>query len=325
MNNKLLTISVAAYNMEKYIDNTLDSLVVDTSVIDKIEVIVVNDGSTDGTKDIVKEYVDKYPNTFKLINKENGGYGSTINESIKIASGKYYKLLDGDDWYDKQYLEQLVRLLEKKDVDMILTDYVENYENGSKIVKEYDIKENEIKTLECISFKILMHSIAYRTSILKNSDIRFDEHCLYTDSEFVVFPMFYVNNLIYYKLPVYQYRLGREGQSVEVASFVKHITDLETTTDSMISYYKVHEVKNNSNNAICINIALHYQTNVYAYLWGPICKNTLIKLINREKKVETANKVIYLLSSQGSKKIFLLRHKNYKNYWFEAMKIHLQL
>lgn len=107
MINKILTISIAAYNVEKYIGKTLDSLIND-DVMDKIEVLIENDGSTDNTAGIANEYVKNYPNTFKLINKQNGGYGSTINRSIKEAQGKYFKQLDGDDFLDTENLRKLV-------------------------------------------------------------------------------------------------------------------------------------------------------------------------------------------------------------------------
>lgn len=97
MMEKILTVSVAAYNVEKTIARTLDSCCAD-GVREQLEVIIVNDGSKDGTVDVVRSYCKRYPDTFKLIDKENGGYGSTLNCSIRAATGKYFKPLDGDDW-----------------------------------------------------------------------------------------------------------------------------------------------------------------------------------------------------------------------------------
>ena len=100
---KILTISIAAYNVERFISNTLDSLVSlsgeSLEMLKRLEIIVVNDGSKDNTENIVKKYVDKYPFAVNLITKENGGYGSTINVAAKAANGKYFKLLDGDDTF----------------------------------------------------------------------------------------------------------------------------------------------------------------------------------------------------------------------------------
>ena len=104
--SKILTISVAAYNVENYISNTLESLLVDD--IDDIEILVEDDGGIDNTANIVKEYEEKYPNVVKLIHKENGGYGSTINKSLEIATGKYFKQLDGDDWYDSNNFKKFL-------------------------------------------------------------------------------------------------------------------------------------------------------------------------------------------------------------------------
>ena len=103
---KNLTISIAAYNVENYLEKTLDSLIIDN--LDKLEVLIVNDGSKDNTKKIAQKYCKKYPNSIKLIDKENGGYGSTINAGIKEATGKYFKQLDGDDWYNTENLNRLV-------------------------------------------------------------------------------------------------------------------------------------------------------------------------------------------------------------------------
>ena len=99
---KILSVSIASYNVEKILSQTLDSCLV-PEIMDKLEVIVVNDGSKDGTAAVAEEYVKKAPETFVLINKENGGYGSTVNAGIQAATGKYFRLLDGDDWFDKQF------------------------------------------------------------------------------------------------------------------------------------------------------------------------------------------------------------------------------
>ena len=96
---KVLTVSIAAYNVEDYLKKCLDSFVDEGNpLMNAVEVIIVSDGSKDNTVSIAKEYQEKYPDTFVLIDKENGGYGSTINASLKKATGKYFKLVDGDDW-----------------------------------------------------------------------------------------------------------------------------------------------------------------------------------------------------------------------------------
>ena len=99
MNEKILTVTIPSYNVEAYLEDCLESFV-NSEVMDDIEVLIVNDGSSDNTAKIAQRYVDKYENTFRLINKENGGHGSTINTGVREAKGKYFKVVDGDDWVD---------------------------------------------------------------------------------------------------------------------------------------------------------------------------------------------------------------------------------
>ena len=173
--SKILTISVAAYNVENYISNTLESLLVDD--IDDIEILVEDDGGIDNTANIVKEYEEKYPNVVKLIHKENGGYGSTINKSLEIATGKYFKQLDGDDWYDSNNFKKFLELLRNIDTDVVYTPYKEFYENKKKYIlkdffsnkfeKEYDIEDIILEATHHLN----MYTVCYKTEILKKKQI----------------------------------------------------------------------------------------------------------------------------------------------------------
>jgi len=134
--NKVLTVSIAAYNVEKFIKKTLESLLV--KGIEILEVLVEDDGGTDDTARIVKEYENKYPGIIKFVHKENGGYGSTINKSIELAKGKYFKQLDGDDWYDSENFEKLLELLKNIDTDAVYTPYKKYFENRDEyVLKDY--------------------------------------------------------------------------------------------------------------------------------------------------------------------------------------------
>lgn len=119
MNDKLLNISVAAYNVEATIEQCLDSFI-QSKYLNSFEVLVVNDGSKDDTSRIVSQYVEKYPGTIRLIDKENGGHGSTINAAVKNALGKYFKVVDGDDWVDTEAFDRFLEFLEGTDVDLVL-------------------------------------------------------------------------------------------------------------------------------------------------------------------------------------------------------------
>ena len=129
--NKTITVSIAAYNVEKFMDEALSSLTC-PEILDDIEIIIVNDGSKDSTADIAKRYVEKYPDSFFLIDKNNGGYGSTINASIAEASGKYFRLLDGDDWLDKEEFTKYVKALKEVDTDLVITDFVKRIQTNKE-------------------------------------------------------------------------------------------------------------------------------------------------------------------------------------------------
>ena len=140
---KTLSISIAAYNVEEFLKNTLDSLVA-PEIMDDIEVLIIDDGSKDNTAAIGKEFVDKYPNSFKVISKPNGGYGSTINAAIDAATGQYFKTLDGDDWYDTENLVRFVKDLKNMSADLILTPFTMVYEGtGEKQVISMERKYQE--------------------------------------------------------------------------------------------------------------------------------------------------------------------------------------
>ena len=116
MDEKILTVTIPSYNVEAYLEDCLESFV-NSEVMDDIEVLIVNDGSSDNTAKIAQRYVDKYENTFRLINKENGGHGSTINTGVREAKGKYFKVVDGDDWVDTRSFIHLVKVLKESDAE----------------------------------------------------------------------------------------------------------------------------------------------------------------------------------------------------------------
>lgn len=224
MKDKILSISIAAYNVENYLRDTLDSLV-DSDVIDLLDVIIVNDESTDSTAQIASEYVEKYPDSVMLVNKENGGYGSTINCALKHAKGKFIKLLDGDDWYMTENLSLFVRRLNETNADMVLTSYSTfmcdkltplNYFNppyDSSVV----LNVKELKTIS-------MYSMAVRTTLVKDS-VQITENCFYTDVEWFLKSALCCKSFEAFPVCVYCHRLGRPGQSVAEEGYLEHIAE----------------------------------------------------------------------------------------------------
>ena len=190
--DKVLTVVIPSYNVESYLEDTLESFVA-PEILSEIEVLIVNDGSKDRTPEIAKEYEEKYPGTFRLISKENGGHGSTINRGIEEAVGTYFKVVDGDDWVNTSDFAELVRKLRTTNADYVVTKYYKvNDKTKEKKIVEFPFLEAhpECTFDEAASgSEIPMHALVIRTAILQEHRIRMDEHCFYVDNEYITFPV----------------------------------------------------------------------------------------------------------------------------------------
>lgn len=244
MNKKILTIAVPSYNMEKLLPKCLDSFIVE-EILDDIEVIIVNDGSKDKTLEVAQSYVEKYPNVFKVIDKENGGHGSGINYGVKNATGKFFKLVDADDWVMSENMVEYIKMLkEHPNVDMFINDYNFVYEPDFNIESPGVLcqipEEKKYKEIEFWNYiHKAMHALTYKTEIL--AKFKFSEKCFYEDQEYVNFPILYVNTVYVSDLNVYQYRLGRQGQSVSTEGFYKHRLDHCRISKNLFAFYNDHK------------------------------------------------------------------------------------
>lgn len=217
---------------------------------DDVEILIVNDGSTDKTKKIGKHYAEKFPSIVKVINKENGGHGDAVNSGLSHASGKYFKVVDSDDWVDVDALMKLLEVIkgfvrEGAEVDMIVSNYV--YEKAGmehkKIIHYRNVlPQNEIFRWDDIgSFHldqyILMHSVMYRTEMLKLCQLKLPKHTFYVDNIYVYYPLPHVRLLYYLDVDFYRYFIGREDQSVNEKIMISRVDQQIYVTKSMISMY----------------------------------------------------------------------------------------
>jgi len=230
---KILTAVVPCYNSEAYMKKCIQSLLV---AGEKIEILIINDGSSDQTARIANAYEKKYPTIIKAIHQENRGHGGAVNTGIEHAAGRYFKVVDSDDWVDKEaflkVLETLEREHEKGEViDLLLTNFV-YYKQGVKRhkVMKYTsaLPQNTIFTwedkLHINKFQyILMHSVTYRTEIVRQSSVKLPEHTFYVDNVFLYQPLSYVNKMYYLDVNLYQYFIGREDQSVNEKVMISRI------------------------------------------------------------------------------------------------------
>ena len=305
--DKILSVSIASYNVEKFLDQTLESCLV-PEIMDKLEVIIVNDGSKDGTAGIAGKYVDMAPGTFVLINKENGGYGSTVNAGIKAATGKYFRLLDGDDWFDKDGLREFIGILEEADEDMIIarfrrvfeTDgHTEESDQGAKIpfvTGTFDELPDDAW--------FTMHSITYRTKLLKENNVTLTEHCFYTDQEYDLLPLRWVNTVRVAPVTVYCYRIGRGEQSISLSGLEKHYNEQTIVLKRLYNVYSdVFKRETKKDNYIYKYFGKRTRFQVRTYL---------IISKSKQHKKELIDFVEYLKSEQPEIYKRLLLRKSFK-------------
>lgn len=243
---KVLSVSVAAYNVENCLEKCLESFI-KSAVLQDIEILVIDDGSKDKTAEIALKYQRMYPNSIRLISKKNGGHGSTINKGILEASGKYFKIVDADDWVEIDGINNLVNYLKSSEADMVLNTFYKV--NAFSLQKEIinPITSNGMDSHRiyefdsvCSRFSLYMHAITFKTKVLKAMGPIIDENCFYVDTEYTVFPIKSVDNVVFLDFPVYDYLLGTATQSMNIANMIKRREQHLRVTKRLIDYYN-HE------------------------------------------------------------------------------------
>lgn len=247
---KILTVVVPTYNAEKYLRDNLESFEI-PELMQDIEILIVNDGSTDHSLDIAEEYIKRYPETYRVITKENGGHGSGINCGIEHAQGTYFKVVDADDWVEKEAFVSLVKALKASGADVVYSGFLWTYDRGesdktkfqtkAEITTPFDgVEYQKVYQFDDIADKLYMkmHNMTIRTEILRKNQIWIDEHCYYVDTEYITYPIPYVKTICFIDKFVYYYRLGREGQSVGLDKMQKNEQNYDKVIGSLLKFYK---------------------------------------------------------------------------------------
>ena len=252
--DKLITFAVPCYNSAAYMEHCVDTLLQGG---DDIEIILVDDGSTkDETPEICDRYQEQYPDIVRAIHQPNGGHGEGVNQGIRNARGVYYKVVDSDDWVDvdalKKVLDKLRQFVrDEKLVDMMIANYVyEHVEDNTQRVMRYRnvFPTNRIFGWDKIgrfrpSQYLLMHSVIYRTQLLRDCDLELPKHTFYVDNIFVYQPLPYVKNMYYLDVDLYRYFIGRADQSVNEKVMVTRVDQQLRVTYHMIRSHDLNEVK----------------------------------------------------------------------------------
>ena len=264
---KILSIIVPTYNMEKYLGQCLGS-VTESACIDKLDVIVVNDGSSDSSSDIAHSFAARFPGSVSVIDKENGHYGSCVNAGLAASRGRYVKVLDADDYVDSQMLHELVSLLSCSDKDLVICQYVDRYETGKSCVKQgLDAKPGESynpgELLSILKRPPFHAAVFYKLEVLQSMGYRQLTNCLYTDLMWTVIPLGRIRSAVYYSLPVYQYRLGRPGQSVSPDVRMKYLRDELKVRIHILQQLAQIDYASNDNKALCLSCANYLLSGIY--------------------------------------------------------------
>ena len=251
---KLLSFVVPCYNSEQYMKKCIDSILVGG---EEVEILIVDDGSVDRTPEIADEYERKYPGIVKAIHQENGGHGEAVNAGIRNATGLFFKVVDSDDWVSEGAYRKILSVLEEitrlgTRLDMLISNFVyDKVGTKRKKVMRYTtaLPENQIFTWNDVKHfhkgqYILMHSVIYRTQILRECGLELPKHTFYVDNIFVFNPLPYVKTMYYLNENFYRYFIGREDQSVNEEVMIRRIDQQLKVNKLMIDYINLSKLNN---------------------------------------------------------------------------------
>lgn len=251
---KYISFAVPCYNSAKYMGHAIESILKGGK---DVEIIIVNDGSKDDTLKIAKEYESRHPGIIRVVDKENGGHGDAVNTGLKYATGLYFKVVDSDDWVDAEALAAVLRVIKRMhgnggDIDMLISNYV--YEKVGVQHKKIVHYRNVLPENEIIGWKdmgrfhvgqyILMHSVIYRTELLKLCQLELPKHTFYVDNIYVYYPLPHVNTIYYLDVNLYRYFIGRDDQSVNEKVMIGRADQQIFVTQSMIDMYSLRRIPN---------------------------------------------------------------------------------
>lgn len=300
---KLITFTVPCYNSASYMRNCINKLL---TAGEEAEILIVNDGSTDDTAKIADEYAQKYPNIVRAIHQENGGHGEGVNQGIRNATGVYFKVVDSDDWLDTEALSVLMAKIRNavklgKCVDMFVANYVYEHPDGPGHIMKYDnvFKKNKICTWNDITpFKstqyLSMHSVIFRTKVLRSAGIELPKHTFYVDNIFVYTTLPYCRTIYYMDENLYRYFIGRPDQSVQETVLLKRVDQHYRVALALVDAFDMPAIKSQSpklarviNHHISMIVTI---TAVFLYMDGSpeklyMCQKMWAKIKEKDEKL----------------------------------------
>ena len=250
---KLITFAVPCYNSAAYMDHCIQTLL---AAGDEAEIILVDDGSTDNTPAIADRYQEQYPGIVRAIHQPNGGHGEGVNQGLRNAQGLYYKVVDSDDWLDvvalKRVMDRLRSFVEQGEpLDLMICNYVYEHvaDHSRKVIRyRHVFPRNQVFSWDEMglwkpSQYLLMHSVIYRTQLLRDSGMVLPKHTFYVDNIFVYQPLPLVKTIYYMDEDLYRYFIGRDDQSVHESVMIRRVDQQVRVTKHMIDGTDLQEVR----------------------------------------------------------------------------------
>ena len=253
--SKILSFGIPCYNSAEYMDHCVESILSGSGYADDIEIIIVDDGSTkDNTYEKALDWQDRYPEIIKAVHQENGGHGMAVLAGLENATGTYYKVVDSDDWIDGPALQELLTTLRDFEktgtrVDLVITNYVyEHVEDGKTRTIDYlfALPKRRVMGWKDIGHfyiwqNLLMHSLCYRTDVLRDGGIPMPAHTFYVDNIYAYVPLPRCKTLYYLDVDLYRYFIGREDQSVNEQVMAGRIDQQLRVTRIMMNSYHLYK------------------------------------------------------------------------------------
>ena len=249
---KLLTVAIPCYNSAEYMAHAIESVL---PAGDPVEILIIDDGSRDESFSIAQDFERRYPDLCRAIHKENGGHGDAVMTGIRHARGRYFKVLDSDDWFDSDAFVRVLKKLEatverEGDIDLLLTNFVYDKVGAKhKYVTRYthtlpvDRVFGWADTRPFHAGKyIQMHSIVYRTSLLRECGLELPKHTFYVDELYAYVPLTMVERMLYVNENVYHYFIGRADQSVQEDIMISRIDQAIRVQRMMVSSVKLSDI-----------------------------------------------------------------------------------
>ncbi|PZD94984.1 glycosyl transferase [Paenibacillus sambharensis] len=251
---KLLSVVIPCYNSQEYMRVCIESLLPGR---EDVELLIVNDGSADATAEIADDYARRFPAIVKVIHQQNGGHGEAVNAGLRHATGLFFKVVDSDDWVDMRAYDKVLRLLrsfaeENNPVDMLISNFVYEKEGAKyKKVMKYEnvLPENKVFHWDDTEYfgkgqYLMMHSIIYRTQLLRDCGLELPKHTFYVDNLYVYKPLEHVKRIYYLNVDLYRYYIGREDQSVNESVMIRRIDQQIKVNKLMIEQVQLERIDN---------------------------------------------------------------------------------